>query len=156
MKHFFIACLIVLLPVLSQAQSVEPRDGWQVFDTKLSYAELLERTRNAVEAAPINIVTQASASKGAKAQGIDIPGNHVIGVYRNDYARRMLKASIPAGIEAPLRLYITENPNDTATLSYKTASSVFAPYMQDGGDDLHTLSEELDAILLSIAQNATQ
>ena len=34
-------------------------------------------------------------------------------VFRNDYAVRMLQASVPAGIEAPLRLYVTENADGT-------------------------------------------
>ena len=65
------------------------------------------------------MVTRASASAGAKGRGITIPGNLVIGVYRNDFAVRMLKASVPAGIEAPLRFYLTENADKTATLTYR-------------------------------------
>ncbi|OZB03078.1 MAG: hypothetical protein B7X67_18080 [Rhizobiales bacterium 39-66-18] len=38
----------------------------------------------------------ASASDVAKAQGIAIPGNRAVGVYRNDFARRMLAAMLPA------------------------------------------------------------
>jgi uncharacterized protein (DUF302 family) len=38
-------------------------------------------------------------------------------VFRNDYAVRMLEASIPAGIEAPLRFYVTENPDGQTRLS---------------------------------------
>jgi uncharacterized protein (DUF302 family) len=62
----------------------------------------------------------------------------------------MLEASIAAGIEAPLRLYLTENADGTTNLSYKTASHVFAPY-EDGGEPLSTLAKELDAILEGIA-----
>jgi uncharacterized protein (DUF302 family) len=64
----------------------------------------------------------------------------------------MLKASIPAGIEAPLRFYITENANNTANLSYKTPTSVFAPYKIDA---LTEMATELDAIFAKIAQDAT-
>ena len=41
----------------------------------------------------------------------------------------MLSASISAGIETPIRFYVTENPDGTATLSYKKPGFVFAPYL---------------------------
>jgi len=145
---------MMFTPLLANAQSVTPRDGWLVFPTNFSYGQLVKRTRSAISKAPIGIVTQASATVGAKGQGIKIPGNIVLGVYRNDYARRMLAVSVAAGIEAPIRLYVTENADKTATLSYKTASTVFAPYMEEGGKDLRDLAQELDEVLLSIAQKA--
>ncbi len=154
MPRFLIFITLIFAPLLANAQSVTPRDGWMVFPTSYSYGKLVKRTRSAISKAPIGIVTQASATVGAKSQGIKIRGNIVIGVYRNDYARRMLQASIAAGVEAPIRLYITENKDKTATLSYKTASFVFAPYMDEGGQDLHDLAEQLDGVLLKIAQKA--
>lgn len=154
MYRFLIFIALVFTPLMANAQSVSPRDGWMVFPTSYSYGQLVKRTRSAIGKAPIGVVTQASATVGAKSQGIKIPGNIVIGVYRNDYARRMLAASVAAGIEAPIRLYVTENDDKTATLSYKTASTVFAPYMGEGGKELRDLAQELDGILLSIAQKA--
>ena len=100
------------------------------------------------------VVTMASASEGAKAQGFTIPGNRVVGVFRNDFARRMLAASLPAGIEAPIRFYLTENTDGTATLSYRRPSSVFAPYFDRATPDLKTLAAELDAIFDRIAAGA--
>jgi len=154
MYRFLLIVVLGLAPLFANAQSVEPREGWMVFPTQFNFKELINRTRAAVKEAPIAIVTQASASSGARNQGFDIPGNRVIGVYRNDYARRMLAASIAAGIEAPIRLYLTENDDKTATLSYKTPSTVFAPYMNEGGAELDALAKELDAVLLNIAQKA--
>ena len=80
----------------------------------------------------------------------------MIGVYRNDYARRMLEASIAAGIETPIRFYITENEAGGATLSWKTPSFVFASYMQEGGDALAGLAAELDAVFEKIAARALE
>ncbi|MFK5997538.1 MAG: DUF302 domain-containing protein [Rhodobacterales bacterium] len=154
MPRFLIFIALLVTPLLANAQSITPRDGWMVFPTKYSYNQLVKRTRSAISKAPIAIVTQASATVGAKSQGIKIPGNIVIGVYRNDYARRMLNASVAAGIEAPIRLYITENKDKSATLSYKTASFVFAPYMNEGGQKLRDLAKQLDGVLLKIAQKA--
>ena len=102
----------------------------------------------------MGLVTRASATLGAASLGKKIPGNMVVGVYRPDFAIRMLEASIPAGIEAPIRFYITENADGTATLSYKKPSTVFAPYT-DGGEKLAALARELDAIFAKIAADAT-
>ncbi len=137
------------------AGTVKPREGWKVFETKLSFAALTERLDAAVKANKMAIVTTASASDGAKAQGFAIPGNRVAGVYRNDFARRMLQASVAAGIEAPIRFYVTENPDGTATLSYKTPTAVFSPYFAEG-KDLRTIAQELDTIFASIAEAATR
>ena len=128
--------------------------GWKVAKTPHGYQELIARLDQAVRDNKMGLVTRASATLGArKVLGKTIPGNIVIGVYRPDFAVRMLEASIPAGIEAPIRFYITENADGTATLSYKTPSAVFAPY-EDGGAKLRDLAAELDVIFDKIARQA--
>jgi uncharacterized protein (DUF302 family) len=68
----------------------------------------------------------------------------------------MLNASVSAGIEAPVRFYISENPDGTATLSYKKPSFVFAPYFNEGGDALKALAVELDGTFAKIGDAATK
>jgi uncharacterized protein (DUF302 family) len=138
------------------AGTVGQRDGWVVIDTKYTYPVLEGRLEAAVKAEHMGLVTSASASQGAKTAGFEIPGNKVFGVFRNDFARRMLAASVAAGIEAPIRFYVTENPDGTATLSYRKPSTVFAPYADEGKDALKTLAAELDGIFAKISQTATQ
>jgi uncharacterized protein (DUF302 family) len=75
----------------------------------------------------------------------------VVGVYHPRFAVRMLKASVPAGIEAPLRFYITENPDGTATLTYRKPSATFAPYKSEALDEM---AKELDVIFAGIASDA--
>jgi uncharacterized protein (DUF302 family) len=128
--------------------------GWEVAKTRHSYANLIERLDAAVKANKMGLVTRASATLGAKSLGKTIPGNMVIGVYHPRFAVRMLAASIAAGIEAPIRFYVTENADRTATLSYKTPTAVFAPY-SDGGEKLTEMARELDAIFAKIAKEAT-
>ena len=128
--------------------------GWSVTKTTHDYKTLVERLDAAVTANKMGLVTRASATVGAASLGKTIPGNMVVGVYRPDFAIRMLEASVPAGIEAPIRFYITENADGTATLSYKTPSAVFAPYT-DGGDKLKEMATELDGIFAKIAGEAT-
>jgi uncharacterized protein (DUF302 family) len=129
--------------------------GWVIQPTGRNYAELVDQVDAAVAKSPLNAVTRASATVGAKNLGRKIPGNMVIGVFAPQFAIRLLDASVAAGIEAPLRLYITENPDGTATLSYKTAAYVLAPYAAEGGQTLTALAAELDAILEQIAEQAT-
>lgn len=120
--------------------------------TRYSFPVLLERLEKAVTAEGMAVVTRASASAGATARGLRIRGNAVLGVFRNDYAVRMLDASIAAGIEAPLRFYVVEEGDGTATLSYERPTSVFAPYRADA---LASLARELDEIWARIAASAT-
>lgn len=120
---------LMLAASTALAGSITPRAGWVVIDTGYPFPALSERLDAAVKAANMVVVTTASASAGAKAAGFTIPGNKIVGVFRNDFARRMLEASVAAGIEAPIRFYLTENTNGFATLSYKTPSAVFAPYV---------------------------
>lgn len=119
--------------------------------TSHSFDSLLARLEKAVEANQMGIVAQASASRAAAARGVKIPGNAVVMVFRNDFAVRMLAASVPAGIEAPLRIYVTENADGTADLSYRTPGTVFAPY---GVEALDVLARELDGIFERIVRAA--
>lgn len=154
------AVAIVALPVPASAQ-VAPAPliaghGWVVRPTGLSFADLVGRLEEAVKANKMGLVNAASASDGAKAQGITILGNRVVGVFRNDFARRMLAASVPAGIEAPIRFYVTEGADGKASLSYRTPGTVFAPYLAEATPDLRALAGELDAIFAKIADDATR
>src|ERR671918_2031555 len=133
----------------------DARPGWVIERTEQGYAELIENVDGAVAASPLNVVTRASATVGAKSLGQDIPGNMVVGVFAPQFAIRLLDASLAAGIEAPLRLYITENPDGSAALSYKTAAHVLAPYAEEGGQALTALATELNQILTDIAAQAT-
>ena len=90
---------------------------------------------------------------GAEGRGIKIAGNIVLGVYRNDFAVRMLAASVPAGIEAPLRFYITENADGSATLTWRRPSAVFAPYESA---ELDAMATELDVIWAAIVNQTLQ
>lgn len=147
--------LAFLIALPGAAESVEPREGWQVLPTQMSYAELLGAVRQAVGAENMGLVTDVGPTETAARRGETIPGNRVLGVFRNDFAVRTLRASVPAMIEAPIRLYVTENPDDTATLSWKTPSHVFAPYFEEGGPELRAIAGELDGIFEAIGLAAT-
>jgi uncharacterized protein (DUF302 family) len=160
-RSLVIATAFTLLTApITNAQTAAPaalsatRPGWVVAATPHSFAALVTKVEETVKANKMGVVNAASASDGAKAQGFTIPGNRVIGVYRNDFARRMLTASIPAGIEAPIRFYLTEGADGKASLSYVKPSSVFAPYLSGAGADLKMIADELDVIFAKIHAEA--
>ena len=64
----------------------------------------------------MGVVAKASASAGAAGRGVKVPGNTVLMLFRNEYAVRMLAASVPAGIEAPIRVYVTEDNDGKVTV----------------------------------------
>jgi uncharacterized protein (DUF302 family) len=152
----FLAAVLIAPLFFGQAHagSIAPRQGWAVHDTAQGYSELLDSLKAAIKAEGMFIVTQAGPTGAAKKRGITIPGNRVVGVYRNDYAVRALATSTAAMIEAPIRFYVTENEDGTATLSYRTPSAVFAPYLDEGGEELSAIATELDVIFAAIAAGA--
>ena len=137
-----------------RAENATPYPDTRILPMAHSYGELVKRVNAAVEANRMGIVARASATVGAESIGVEIPGNMVIMVFRPDFAVRMLKASVPAGIEAPLRLYVTEDARTgKATLTYRTPSGVFKPY---GSAALDEMARELDGIFAKIALEATK
>jgi uncharacterized protein (DUF302 family) len=145
---------LVLLSAPLQAQEpvadLAPLPGWQVHTTAYDFDTLVERTRAAVSENGMAVVTQAGPTGAAANRGITIPGNRVIGAFNNDFAVRLLRTSTQAMIHAPIRLYVTENADGTATLSYIMPSTLLAPY--DGTADI---AAELDMVFDAIAEGAT-
>lgn len=121
------------------------------FKTKASFLQAEKNLTAAIKKNKMGLVNKASATHGAAAIGVKIKGNRVFGVYHPRFAVRMLRASIPAGIEAPIRIYLYENADGTATITYKKPSDVFRPY---GSADLDKMAAELDAIFAKIVQDA--
>jgi uncharacterized protein (DUF302 family) len=156
MKTAFAAVALVLFATLAGAQTIAARDGWVTLDTDKPYVSLVADVIAATKATGMGVVTQAGPTKAAKSRGIVIPGNRVIGIFNNHFAVRVLATSTAAMIEAPIRMYVTENPDGTATLSYKTPSHVFAPYLDEGGAVLADLATTLDAKFTAIADMAVK
>lgn len=152
---FTVFLAVAFMPISAKAEIAE-RPGWVVIATGHDYPTLADRVLAAAKQNKIGVVSQASATVGAKAV-LDktIPGNMVIGLYHPRFAVPMLEASVAAGIEAPIRVYVTENPDGSATFSYKLPSAVFAPYMDEGGEALAVLAAELDILFAAVAADAT-
>lgn len=156
LRSIWLGLGFVLIATVGAAQNMQPRDGWVVIATQKPYSALVDAVKSAAKANGMGVVTQAGPTQAAKSRGITIPGNRVIGLFNNDFAVKVLAQSTAAMIEAPIRMYVTENADGTATLSYKTPGLVFAPYLDEGGAALADLSSELDERFAIIATEASK
>jgi len=150
MSKFIVAVAIALFAAYT-APGVGSEPQPTNMKTPHRFDVLLERLERAVAKHGLGVVALASASRGAAARGVKIPGNAVVMVFRNDLAVRLLEASVPAGIEAPLRIYVTENADGTAAISYRLPSAVFARYRHP---EVERLARELDTTLARIVNDA--
>ncbi|MDW3223215.1 MAG: DUF302 domain-containing protein [Paracoccaceae bacterium] len=156
MYRIFATILAAVWISSAQAQYIDLREGWVVIPTQKTHANLLADLKKAVKSHKMGVVTQAGPTDTARNRGITIPENRVVGVFNNDFAVKILNLSTAAMIEAPVRFYVTENTDGTATLSYKTPGFVFAPYQDEGGAALKALTDELDQRFETIADAATR
>lgn len=155
MHRLMTALILIAFTQTAQAE-MAPRDGWSVTPTTKSYDQLISDVKSAAKANKMGVVTQAGPTGAAKNRGITIPGNRVIGLFNNVFAVNVLNLSTAAMIEAPIRVYVTENADGTGTLSYKLPSTVFAPYMDEAGPGLTEIAGQLDTIFAAISDQATQ
>jgi uncharacterized protein (DUF302 family) len=119
--------------------------------SSLGFDETVRRLQAAVGANGMLLLSTASASQGAANSGFTIPGNAVLFVFRNDFARRLLAENVAAGFEAPLRLYVTERPGAGVIVEWRRPSGLFAAY---GSAPAVAIGTELDAILEKIVAEA--
>ncbi|SFI29634.1 DUF302 domain-containing protein [Albimonas pacifica] len=153
MRPLIVALALLAPPAAAAPERVEPRPGLRVIETAIPYAELLPRLRAAIAAEGMGLVTEAGPTEAAAARGETIPGDRVLGVFRNDFAVRALRACLPAMIEAPVRFHLVETPQG-ASLSWKTPGAVFAAYADDCGPGIAGIGAELDPIFEAIAARA--
>src|SRR3990167_9189447 len=143
--------LVATSTIAAAADKSGPLSGTVTIKTTHGFDALAGRVEKAIADHKMGLVAQASASRGAAARGVKIPGNLVLMVFRNDYAVKMLAASVPAGVEAPLRLYVTEDANGKTSVTWRAPSAVFAPY---GSAELNAMARELDPVFEKIVREA--
>ncbi|MGF1639844.1 MAG: DUF302 domain-containing protein [Rhodospirillales bacterium] len=146
-------CLVLFAPWPSSADNPAPYPGTRIVETGKPFEPFVARLRDAIKDNAMGIVAEACAHCGAQSIGITIPGNRVIMIFKPPFAVRMLAASEAAGIEAPLRLYVTERPDGTARLTYRQPSAVFGAYENA---ELTRMGEELDVIVAKIVADALE
>jgi len=145
------AVVMLLVSIASaDAQVTLPFSGSRSVVSKANFAETVSRLEKAVIANDMLLLSKASASVGAANAGFKIPGNAVLFVFRNDFARRILAENVAAGFEAPLRIYVTEDTIGRVTVSWRKPTGIFEPY---GTAALKPVAEELDKIVEKIIQD---
>lgn len=154
LKFLFSAALASITCTAALADTIPPRAGWVVIETDKTYNQLIADVKSATKSNGMGVVTQAGPTGAAANRGITIPGNRVIGIFNNDFAVKILATSTAAMIEAPIRIYVTEETDGHATLAYKLPSHVFAPYADEGGAELIDLANQLDQRFDAVAQQA--
>ena len=151
MRILLVCCLGLLFSLAARAENPAPYSGMRRVETGQPFQAYVGKLKKAVGRNKMGIVAHACATCGAKAIGVTIAGNHVVMIFHPKFAVRMLKASIAAGIEAPIRLYLTENADGTARLTYRLPSHTFGAYKVQA---LGEMAKELDGIVAKIAADA--
>ena len=153
MRLVLFSLFIVLMAMPVMAENPTPYSGTKIVDTGQPFDAFVKKLTAAIKANKMGLVGNACATCGAKNIGVTIPGNRVMMIFNPHFAVRMLKASEASGIEAPLRLYITEQPDGKARLTYRLPSHVFGAYKVLALDEM---AKELDVIFASIVGQATK
>ena len=152
MRLMLLGVVFALMVMPAKAENPTPYPGTKIVDTGRPFDAFVKKLTAAIGANKMGIVGNACATCGAKSIGVTIPGNRVIMIFNPHFAVRMLKASEAAGIEAPLRLYVTEQANGNARLTYRLPSHVFGAYDVPA---LDKMAKELDVIVERIVRQAT-
>ena len=140
-----IAGAITTLPVTVSAQ-----EGRRITVTSAApFSRVAEALERAVTEEKMGLVCHANAQRAAAGRGVTIKGNQLLMVFRNDFAVRLTAADPTAGFEAPIRIYVYENADGTATVSYIPPSTVFAPYRHP---EVQAVARELDPIFKAIVE----
>lgn len=119
--------------------------------SRTPFSKVAAALEEAIAEARMALVCHANAQRGAAARGVQMRGNQVLMVFRNDFALRLIAADPAAGFEAPIRIYIYENPDGTATVSYAPPSAVFAPYRHP---EVQAVAAELEPIFRTLVDRA--
>ncbi|NQW11670.1 MAG: DUF302 domain-containing protein [Alphaproteobacteria bacterium] len=149
-----VALIGAAVPGETRAENPAPYSGTESFDTGAPFKPFVDAMPAAIKGNSFGVIGIACANCAIQSKFKEtIPGNRVFLFFRPDYARRMLKASTAAGIEAPIRLYVTETPAGTAQVTYRLPSHVFGAYEVA---ELTAMGKELDTRVAAIIADATK
>lgn len=144
-----LALFVAAFPAAAEVE--KPYSGTVTVETGKPFAPFVKSLSAAVKQHGFNMVGLACATCAARSLGVTVPGNRVFLFFKPAYAVRMLEASTAAGIEAPIRLYVTETPAGKAHVTYRLPSHVFGAYKVPA---LDKLGAELDADVEAILDSA--
>ena len=148
--HRFVGVALAVALGLA-ASPASSQEGRVTAVSRAPFAKVTQALEQAIADEKMALVCHANAQRGAAARGVTIKGNQVMMVFRNDFAVRLLAADPAAGFEAPIRIYLYENADGTATVTYLRPSAVLAPY---GHPEVRAVAAELDPIVRKIVDRA--
>lgn len=145
------AIAVVALVLVASAAPAAAQSSRVTAVAPAPFAKVAAALEQAVGEHKMALVCHADAQRGAAGRGVSIKGNQMLMVFRNDFAVRLLAAEPAAGFEAPIRIYVYENADGSATISYVPPSAVFAPYTNP---EVEKVAAELDPIFKAIVDQA--
>jgi uncharacterized protein (DUF302 family) len=143
---------VFILTSLTPVAPVAAELGRVTAVSQAPFAKAAQALEQAVGDHKMALVCHANAQRGAAGRGVAIKGNQVLMVSRNDFAVRLLAADPVAGFEAPIRIYVYENADGTATVSYTPPSRVFAPYAHPEVQKIAADPVRVESLLRILAQ----
>jgi uncharacterized protein (DUF302 family) len=148
--HRFVGVALAVALGLA-ASPASSQEGRVTAVSRAPFAKVAQALEQAIADEKMALVCHANAQRGAAARGVTIKGNQVMMVFRNDFAVRLLAADPAAGFEAPIRIYLYENADGTATVTHLRPSAVLAPYAHP---EVRAVAAELDPIFRKIVDRA--
>jgi len=146
-----IALVVLTCPGWFATGPARAQDARITVISQAPFPQVVGALERAITEEKMGLVCQANAQRGAATRGVTIKGNQVLMVFRPDFAVRLLAADAKAGFEAPIRLYVYENADGTATVSYLPPTAVFAAYRHP---EVQAVAAELDPIFRAIVDRA--
>jgi uncharacterized protein (DUF302 family) len=144
-------CVIVPLVLAIAPPPSAGQEGRITAVSRTPFARVASALEGAIADEKLALVCHANAQRGAQARGVSIKGNQVMMVFRNDYAVRLIEADPSAAFEAPIRIYVYENADGTATVMYVPPSVLLAPYRHVA---VRAIGAELDPMFKRIVDRA--
>jgi uncharacterized protein (DUF302 family) len=128
-----------------EPEAVGPYPGTVSLASSYSLADAVRRLEKAVRANGLTLVQ--TVNSGGRGQ----TGVSVLLVSSSDYWGRILKLNQLAGMEMPIRIYVTDTGNRTSAVIYRAPSSIFALY---DSPELDRIAIDLDQTFAKIVDDA--
>lgn len=146
-----VAALLLFVCTAARAENATPYSGTRILETGKPFLPYVDALKKSIRDNKMVLIGLACATCGAKAIGEAVAGNRVFLFFNPHYAVRMLRASEAAGIEAPIRIYVTETSEAKARVTYRLPSHTFGAYEVEA---LETLGTDLDKAVEKILADA--
>jgi uncharacterized protein (DUF302 family) len=128
-----------------EPEAVGPYPGTVSLGSSYALGDAVRRVEKAVRANGLTLVQ--TVNSGGRGQ----TGASVILVSSSDYWGRILKINQLAGMEMPIRIYVTDTGNRTSAVIYRAPSSIFALY---DSPELDHIAGDLDQLFAKIVDDA--